>query len=129
MLLYTHEINEARLQRGQLPVNSFWVSGTGALPPGPPAPAPAGLRLTDHLRDAALLGDWRGWSAAWQQIDTRECSALLQSLDNGADVALTLCGERTAKTWRSQGNGWLRKLTAALPSPRAKRVAAVLDTL
>jgi len=135
MLLYTHEINEARSRGGQLPVNSFWVSGTGVLPQTPTAPLaakPPGLRITHYLRDAALLGDWQGWSSAWQQVDTQECGALLQSLDNGADVALTLCGERTAKTFRSQGKGWLGKLAATLPTPpgiRKKRLAAVLDTL
>lgn len=136
MLLYTHPINEARLGRGLLPVNSFWVSGTGALPPAGVAKAsaakPPTLHMPQQLREAALLGDWPAWSSAWQQIDTRDCGALLQSLDNGGDVALTLCGERNARTWRSQGAGWLRKLTAALPSPgglRARRIAAVLDTL
>ena len=29
MLLYTHPINAAREQRGELAVNSFWLSGTG----------------------------------------------------------------------------------------------------
>jgi hypothetical protein len=42
MLLYTHALNDERAARRQLPVNSFWVSGTGALaaasefPPLPP---------------------------------------------------------------------------------------------
>ncbi len=31
MLLYTHPVNEARTERGAYPVNSFWVSGSGAL--------------------------------------------------------------------------------------------------
>ena len=32
MLLYTHDVNEERGRAGLAPVNSFWVSGTGALP-------------------------------------------------------------------------------------------------
>jgi hypothetical protein len=32
MLLYTHPVNEERARGGLLPVNSFWASGTGALP-------------------------------------------------------------------------------------------------
>ncbi len=31
MLLYTHALNDERAARRQLPVNSFWLSGTGAL--------------------------------------------------------------------------------------------------
>ena len=34
MLLYTHPLTDARAARGLPAVNSFWVSGTGALPPG-----------------------------------------------------------------------------------------------
>ena len=30
MLLYTHAVNDARSARGALPVNSFWLHGTGA---------------------------------------------------------------------------------------------------
>jgi hypothetical protein len=41
MLLYTHPVNDVRVQGGLLPINSFWASGTGALPvdhkPSPPA--------------------------------------------------------------------------------------------
>ena len=33
MLLYTHPANAEREQAGLKPVNSFWVSGAGALPP------------------------------------------------------------------------------------------------
>ncbi|MDP3708855.1 MAG: hypothetical protein Q8R56_12355, partial [Polaromonas sp.] len=32
MLLYTHPLNDKRAARRQLPVNSIWISGTGALP-------------------------------------------------------------------------------------------------
>ena len=37
MLLYTHPVNEERTRGGLLPVNSFWVSGSGALPDRLPA--------------------------------------------------------------------------------------------
>ena len=48
MLLYTHEVNEARTRGGQLPVNSFWVSGTGALPDTHRAPHAVMPGLTRH---------------------------------------------------------------------------------
>ena len=41
MLLYTHPLTDARAARGLPAVNSFWVSGTGALPPGSAHPANA----------------------------------------------------------------------------------------
>src|SRR5437763_1159979 len=53
MLLYTHDVNEERTRRGLPAVNSFWVSGTGALPDwGAPSP-PSGLSITHYLRDTA----------------------------------------------------------------------------
>ena len=32
MLLYTHPFNDVRDSQRKLPVNSFWISGTGDLP-------------------------------------------------------------------------------------------------
>jgi hypothetical protein len=110
MLLYTHPINEERLRGGLLPVNSFWVSGTGALPDPYLQPPTAGLQITHYLRDAALMGDWRSWAAAWQQLDSKECARLSQALDSGEPVSLTLCGERNAQTWASGDSGILSRM-------------------
>jgi hypothetical protein len=119
MLLYTLPLNEERTRGGLLPVNSFWVSGTGALAPeGPPRP-PAGLRVTHYLRDAALLGDWRNWSSAWQQVDGRECARLFQELEQGKRVALTLCGERKAQTWTGPAGGVWGRIAARFAGKRA----------
>ncbi|BCO28109.1 hypothetical protein MIZ03_3005 [Rhodoferax lithotrophicus] len=102
MLLYNHPTNTLREQRGALPVNAFWLSGTGEWP--------APLRTTQaleptvipHLRDAALLENWRGWREAWHALDAREGLTLLQASARGEAVQLTLCGERHAQTWHSQ---------------------------
>jgi hypothetical protein len=130
MLLYTHEVNEERTRGGLLPVNSFWVSGTGALPPAVGAPPP-GLQITHSLRDAALLEDWRAWAAAWQQLDAKECTHLLGELDRGQSVALTLCGERSAQTWRADAAGGIgRRVGAALNRLWSRTKALpVLETL
>jgi hypothetical protein len=130
MLLYTHEVNEARTRGGLLPVNSFWVSGTGPLPPSVGAPPP-GLQITHYLRDAALLEDWRAWAAAWQQLDAKECPRLAASLDRGQSVALTLCGERAAQTWTAHGTGGIaQRVGAALGSLWSRTKAlSVLETL
>lgn len=127
MLLYTHEVNEERVRGGLLPVNSFWVSGTGALPADREFAPPPGLQVIHYLRDAGLLGDWRGWSAAWQQADSKECARLLGVLDKGGTVTLTLCGERSAQTWSTAGSGGImRRVSGLFNRPRA---AALLESL
>ena len=104
MLLYTHPVNEARLQRGLPAVNSFWLSGTGALPAS--RGQISSLPEVDHrLRDAALQDDWAAWASAWQQLDAQACAALLARLNTGEDVTLTLCGERHAQTFTRQPRG------------------------
>jgi hypothetical protein len=126
MLLYTHEINEARARDGLQAVNSFWVSGAGALPADPRPRAPDGLQATYVLRDAAMLQDWQAWAAAWQQVDEIECARLLSALDAGEQVALTLCGERNSRTFAGTGGGFFGKLRASL---RRKRAVQVLESL
>jgi hypothetical protein len=126
MLLYTHDVNEERGAGGLLPVNSFWVSGTGALPANHRADAHAAPQVTRYLRDAAMLQDWRAWASCWHQIDEQECGRLLVALDEGKHVALTLCGERNARTFGGTGGGLFGKLAATL-KPHA--AAAVLDSL
>jgi hypothetical protein len=129
MLLYTHEVNEERTRGGRQAVNSFWVSGTGALPPRPGTPPPR-LTITHYLRDTAMLQDWHAWTSAWQQIDARECANLLQAMDRGEHVAVTLCGERNARTWAGRGGGFFGTLASRITSlGRGDRVAAALDTL
>jgi hypothetical protein len=126
MLLYTHPVNEERSRGGLLPVNSFWASGTGALTAGVVPREPAGLQVTHALRDQALLADWDAWSSAWQQLDARECTRLQAALDAGRPVAITLCGERRARTWRSAGSGWGRRLAALWSRPTAAESLADL---
>jgi hypothetical protein len=125
MLLYTLPLNDARQRRGLLPVNSFWVSGSGALPPGPHAAA--GLQVIPTLRDAALQGDWAAWAAAWQQLDAKECARLLADVDQGRTARLTLCGEAGARTWSSTipAGAW-RRLANFFAAPSA---ASLLEGL
>ncbi|MGZ5787665.1 MAG: phosphoglycerate mutase [Ramlibacter sp.] len=130
MLLYTHEVNEERTRGGLLPVNSFWVSGTGALPASGGA-LPAGLLITHDLRDAALREDWRAWAAAWQQLDAQECTRLYSELDRGQSVTLTLCGERAAQMWNGDSSGSIaRRVGAAFGSLWTRtKASSVLETL
>lgn len=126
MLLYTLPLNDARQRGGLLPVNSFWVSGTGALPEGTPPRLPPGLQLTPYLRDAALLGDWAAWTAAWQQLDARDGPRLLTELDRGRPVRVTLCGEAGARTWSSAPRGGWRRLARFFSAPT---MASLLEDL
>ncbi len=126
MLLYTHAVHDERVRGGQLPVNSFWISGTGALPEPRPSAPPAGLQVTHYLHDAAVLDDWPAWTAAWQQVDGLDCARLCAALAQGQSVSLTLCGERAAQTWSNAPGGLLRRLTAVFGGRRAAGVLAAL---
>ncbi|MBK6008974.1 phosphoglycerate mutase [Ramlibacter ginsenosidimutans] len=120
MLLYTLPLNDERQRGGLLPVNSFWASGTGALPPATRRGPIPGLQISPYLRDAALVGDWRAWAAAWQELDARDCARLLTELDAGRSIRLTLCGEAGARTWSSAAaaGGW-RRLANLFSAPTA----------
>ena len=126
MLLYTSQANEHRQQRGLVPVNSFWVSGAGALPPSGAGAVPAGLRVAEDLRAPALAGDWAAWAAAWRQLDERDGTQLLAAAAAGREVTLTLCGERNAHSWTSAGGGLLRRIGSLFA---AKQAQAVLEAL
>ena len=125
MLLYTLPLNDERQRGGQLPVNSFWVSGTGALPADGVRAAP-GLQVTPYLRDAALSGDWHAWAAAWQQLDARECARLLADLERGREVRLTLCGESNAQTWSSTAATAWRRVSSWFGQPSPARLLEAL---
>jgi hypothetical protein len=127
MLLYTHDVNEERAQAGLAPVNSFWISGTGVLPPAATARTPSGLDVTHALREPALRGDWHGWAAAWRQLDATECADLMRRLDAGGDVTLTLCGDAAAQSWvRPTGPGLLHRIGSLFAG---KRVRVQLESL
>jgi hypothetical protein len=118
MLLYTHPVNEARVQDGRLPVNSFWASGAGALPAAAQAVRPAGLQVAHALHEAALLQDWDTWIRNWQQLDATDGGRLRRELDAGRPVTLTLCGDRRARTWRSGRAGLGQRLARLWSRPR-----------
>jgi hypothetical protein len=110
MLLYTLPLNDARQRGGLLPVNSFWVSGTGALPSA--VTDAHGLQLTPYLHDAALRGDWPAWAGAWHELEKRDATRLLADLDHGRTVRVTLCGEAGSRTWSSTAAGSWRRLSS-----------------
>jgi hypothetical protein len=108
MLLYTHALSDRRQAAGQLPVNSFWVSGAGALPTQPVPQSK--ITVLEDLRTPALHEDWGSWAAAWQQLDDSIFKDLSSQAWRGERVDITLCGERTAQHWQSFQPGWGKKL-------------------
>ena len=126
MLLYTSSANDDRQRRGLEPVNSFWVSGTGALPASGATALPAALIVADELRAPALAGDWAAWAGAWRAIDEHQCARLLEAAAAGRAVTLTLCGDRSAQSWGGGGSGLLRRLGSLFASRQA---ASALETL
>jgi len=122
MQLFEHPLNEAREAQGQLPLNSFWLSGCGlrqAAAPGLPV-------VDDRLRSAALAEDWGSWIAAWQALDAGPVAAALAALRRGEAVTLDLCGERSAVQWASRPPSlWQRLQRTLRPTP----ALALLQTL
>ncbi|MES2635395.1 MAG: hypothetical protein V4669_20680 [Pseudomonadota bacterium] len=131
MLLYTHEVNDRRQSAGLLPINSFWISGTGALPASAQGNSPVAMDVKDTLREPALAQDWAAWSAAWRELDATLLASLGSALDKGEPISLTLCGERSSRTWTMpSGRSFLRKLGARMTGALAgKRVPAALEAL
>ena len=126
MLLYTHPVNEARSARRAAVVNSFWLSGTGRLSPPPTALNTPPPIVIDTLRQAALREDWSTWTQAWQQVDAKECTALLTALNQGQAVQLTLCGERHAQTFQNGPRSIVQKLSSLFGTQPASHL---LNTL
>jgi hypothetical protein len=109
MLLYTHPVNDARAAQGLPAVNSFWVSGAGALPPTVPEISAPALDLS--LRESALRQDWAAWAQAWQQLDATRVDALLGALERGEPVRLTLCGERAWQAFDAAPQGFFQRIS------------------
>ncbi|MEO5660932.1 MAG: hypothetical protein ABIQ90_14215 [Polaromonas sp.] len=124
MLLYTHPFNDERAGHGKLPVNSFWISGTGALPlKNGEALTPAlsqreseQVNVPRNLAEAIFKEDWAAYAEAWSQLDTGEIAQLLARQRAGETVRLTLCGEHGAQTFASHRAGpWTRILSLLSP--------------
>lgn len=109
MLLYTHPFSEARQSRGAQAINSFWISGCGALPQEWTAPQEV-PQVLDDLRSPALAGDWSAWADAWKQLDAGPVAQWLSTARQGTPVGLTLCGELALQNWYGPRRGWLSKL-------------------
>ncbi|MCV2363498.1 hypothetical protein LNV23_08565 [Paucibacter sp. DJ1R-11] len=125
MLLHEHPLNEAREQRGLLPVNSVWISGCGRHDGGA---LPAALQVDERLRAPLLTGDWAAWAEAWVALDAGPVARGLDLARAGRPVCLTLCGERLAQSYASVPSSAMQNLWQRIRPPRAN-TAAVLGAL
>jgi len=108
MLLYNHPLNDKREARGELTVNSFWLSGCGKLQAESPAQP---VRVDDSLRAPLLADDWAGWADAWHSLDAGAIAELLARSQRAESVSLTLCGERHAQRLESTAQPMWQRLT------------------
>ena len=118
MVLHTHPLNAERESRGLLPVNSFWLSGCGALQPAA-AEAP---RVDERLRSPALNDDWAAWAKAWESLDEGPVAEGLALARQGTAVRLTLCGERGGVAFEALPRHWARRLRSLWSAPSPQRV-------
>ena len=110
LLLYPHAINAEREERGELTLNSFWLSGCGRFQ----ACDDSLVQLDDSLREALLADDWVAWAEAWRELDAGSVARLRDAAEQGQPVSLTLCGERSAQRfdavprslWQRLGAHW-----------------------
>jgi hypothetical protein len=120
MLLYQFPMNDEREARGDLPVNSFWLSGCGA---AQAVHADTAIEVDARLRAPALAEDWAAWAEAWRDLDAGPLATLAQRAQRGETVSVVLCGERQAQRhatqhtslWQRVARGWrAQPLHAAL---------------
>jgi hypothetical protein len=109
MLLHEHPLNQAREARGELPVNSVWISGIGRASGTPPA-----VQIDERLGAPLIDGDLAAWAEAFAALDAGPIKALLDAARRGEAVSLTLAGERFARRFEPQARSLAQRLRAWL---------------
>ena len=117
MLLYTHPLNDERVSQRLLPVNSFWLSGSGALTQ--PLHGTYGITTEPRpLAQAVFNDDWNAYAQAWDALDAGDVAALLQRQNAGTRVRLTLCGESNAHTFETSTQGLRSRISSLFSKKR-----------
>lgn len=124
MLLYQHPVNDERMARGEVAVNSVWFSQCGRLPAGcVAAESPFQGDANDSLGNAVLDEDWEAFARAWRALD-----ATLLSQPNIESI--TLCGETASVRYDPAPQGlWVRAKRRLGGGPAPSDVAALLAGL
>ena len=118
LLLYPHPLNEAREARGDMTVNSFWLSGCGRHRRADET----AVRIDDSLRNPLLMHDWAAWADAWRALDAGPLTQLLDTLEQGRETTLTLCGERRSQRLERHPQSVLRRFQRRWNAPRPHTV-------
>lgn len=121
MLLYNHPVNDARMARGQLTVNSFWLHGAGC--PAKTAPS-APAQRNDALQQAAAEGP-DAWLLAWRELDAQVLAPLAHT---DTPLQLSLCSETSVHTWQRRPLAWPQRLTRWLRTARSDSALRALLT-
>lgn len=128
MLLYAHPLHDERQARGELPVNSFWLSGSGVrqfaksqLPKNVDA-----VQVDNRLRAPLLAEDWASWADAWTALDASAIADLLGRSQRGETVSLTLCGERHSQRFDSAPQSLWQRVSSTW---KDIAVAPILESL
>ena len=122
LLLYPHPVNEAREARGEMTVNSFWLSGCGRYR----AADAAAMQVDESLRRPLLMQDWAAWAEAWRALDAGPLKQWLHHVDAGDAATLTLCGERSAQRFERQPQSLLQRARRHWNAPQPSAVLASL---
>jgi hypothetical protein len=122
LLLYPHEINEEREQRGALTLNSFWLSGCGRRQPV----QANNVLVNETLRAPLLAQDWAAWADAWRALDSGALASLLTEAQGGKPTSLTLCGERGAQRFNSATRSLWQQLSSRFKSPAPHTILEAL---
>jgi len=123
MLLYSHPLNDEREARGELPVNSFWLSGCGR---AQRVSAGAETHVDHSLRAPLLADDWAGWADAWRALDAGPIADLLARSQRGETTSLTVCGERFGQRFDSVKRPVWQRLTQAWQNKPAHELLEAL---
>jgi hypothetical protein len=123
LLFHEHPVNEAREERGVLPVNSFWLSGCGRRQPADPAATP---EIAGELRAPLLRADWAAWAEAWRGLDAGRLAALAARAGAGEPVTLTLSGERHAARFENRPRPLWQRVRSAWQKSDGHAVLASL---
>jgi len=121
MLLYTHPVNDARAAKRVAPINSFWLSGTGRLPPGFAANAEPVqyLQALCKYPQSDNAAEWVAeWLAEWQRIDATVLAA--------RPATITLCSTTDAQTFERGAQSLWGQLKGRFFAPD---ISALLQSL
>ena len=106
MLLYTHPFTQMREQPGRPSVNSFWVSGTGALPAAKSDHVVQ--EMVPRVLTRLVLSPLVPKTPA--KLDPTDYDDLWRAQKQGEVVRVSVCGDHAALTFETERGGLLAKL-------------------